>query len=114
MSYRDLRTHLELLKTKDLLYTVERAINKDTELMPLVRWQFRGLPPEKRKAFSSRMSSTPPEGATVLPSPWECLGRIEEIYPAALECEPSAILEHWGRGLERPIPPEIRLQGSSS
>ncbi len=25
--------------------------DKDTELMPLVRWQFRGLPEKERKAF---------------------------------------------------------------
>ena len=40
--YPDLHEHLEALKRAGLLITVERPINKDTELHPLVRWQFRG------------------------------------------------------------------------
>ena len=40
--YRDLREHLKALEDEDLLQRVTRPINKDTELFPLVRWQFRG------------------------------------------------------------------------
>ena len=107
MPYRDLRQYLELLKTKDLLYTVDRAINKDTELMPLVRWQFRGLPPEKRKAFLFKNVVDSSGRRYVSPVAVGVLGANRKIYSAALECDSSAILEHWGRGLERPIPPEI-------
>ena len=50
--YPDLHEHLRALKEAGLLITVERPINKDTELHPLVRWQFRGGIAEKdRKAF---------------------------------------------------------------
>jgi 4-hydroxy-3-polyprenylbenzoate decarboxylase len=50
--YNDLRDHLKKLEEKGLLVRVKREINKDTELHPLVRWQFRGgLPEEERKAF---------------------------------------------------------------
>ncbi len=34
-----------------LLVKIDEQINKDTELMPLVRWQFRGLSEEERRAF---------------------------------------------------------------
>jgi hypothetical protein len=33
------------------LIGIDRVTAKDTELMPLVRWQFRGLDEEQRKAF---------------------------------------------------------------
>ncbi len=48
---QDLRTHLENLDRRKLLRRVTIPINKDTELMPLVRWQFRGLKEEQRTGF---------------------------------------------------------------
>src|SRR5215467_4075996 len=51
-AYPDLHEHLRALDQAGLLVTVERPINKDTEMHPLVRWQFRGGIEEKdRKAF---------------------------------------------------------------
>ena len=41
--YRDFREHLKALEERGKLVRIQREINKDTELMPLVRWQFRGL-----------------------------------------------------------------------
>jgi UbiD family decarboxylase len=49
--YRDFREHLRTLETHGKLLRIKRSINKDTELMPLVRWQFRGLEERERKAF---------------------------------------------------------------
>ena len=50
--YADLHAHLKALEAAGLLIRVTRPINKDTEMHPLVRWQFRGGIPEKeRKAF---------------------------------------------------------------
>lgn len=40
-NYPDLHEHLKTLDAAGLLVTVTRPINKDTELHPLVRWQFR-------------------------------------------------------------------------
>ena len=44
--YRDYQEHLAEIEKAGLLRTVDRAINKDTEMHPLVRWQFRGGIPE--------------------------------------------------------------------
>ena len=51
--YTDLHEHIEELRAKNLLIEIDREINKDTELHPLVqRWQFRGgIDEEDRKAF---------------------------------------------------------------
>ena len=46
--YKDLREHIKTLEEKGKLIRVKRQINKDTELHPLVRWQFRGLPERDR------------------------------------------------------------------
>jgi 4-hydroxy-3-polyprenylbenzoate decarboxylase len=50
--YADLHDHIERLDQAGLLYRIDAPVNKDTEMHPLVRWQFRGGIPEKdRKAF---------------------------------------------------------------
>src|SRR5215471_14766180 len=41
-TYRDLHAHIASLEQNGLLVRVKRPINKDTEMHPLVRWQFRG------------------------------------------------------------------------
>ena len=52
--YRDLRDHIKALADSGLLIEVDRVVNKDSELHPLVRLQFRGLPEAKRRAFLFR------------------------------------------------------------
>src|SRR5262249_47032877 len=48
----DFQAHLAALAAQGLLVRVERPINKDTELHPLVRWQFQGgLAEDARRAF---------------------------------------------------------------
>ena len=49
--YKDLREHLRALEDRGKLVRIKREINKDTQLHPLVRLQFRGLPEKERKAF---------------------------------------------------------------
>ena len=50
-SFKDIREHLAALEQAGKLIKIARAINKDTELMPLVRWQFRGLPESRAKSI---------------------------------------------------------------
>src|SRR5437588_3863144 len=48
----DFQEHLAALEAHGLLVRVDRAINKDTELHPLVRWQFSGgIAENERRAF---------------------------------------------------------------
>ncbi len=49
--YRDIREYLDGLAHIGKLRTISTPINKDTELHPLVRWQFRGLKEEERFVF---------------------------------------------------------------
>jgi UbiD family decarboxylase len=50
--YADLHEHLQALEAAGLLLTIERPIDKDAELHPLVRWQFvGGIEEHERRAF---------------------------------------------------------------
>ncbi|MBI2538346.1 MAG: hypothetical protein HYW04_00905, partial [Deltaproteobacteria bacterium] len=49
--YKDLREFLQALDKAGKLRRIQRPINKDTELNPLVRWQFRGLEEAQRFGF---------------------------------------------------------------
>jgi len=51
-TYPDLHEHVLALAREGLLVVVDETINKDTEMHPLVRWQYRGgIPEPERKAF---------------------------------------------------------------
>ena len=49
--YKDVREYLNALEAAGKLVRIKQPINKDTELHPLVRLQYRGLPEEQRRAF---------------------------------------------------------------
>ncbi len=50
--YPDLHDHVLALARAGLLVVVDEPINKDTEMHPLVRWQYRGgIAESERKAF---------------------------------------------------------------
>jgi len=96
MPYQDLRDYLDELARRDLLHVVEETVSKDTELVPLVRLQFRGLPEARRKAFWFK-SVTDARGrdfdaSVVLGS----LGCSRAVYAAALGVDgPDAIGARW-------------------
>ncbi len=49
--HQELREFIRALEENGKLVHIQKEINKDTELHPLVRWQFRGLKEEDRKGF---------------------------------------------------------------
>ena len=49
--YRDLREYIGALEASGKLVRIREPVNKDTQLHPLTRLQFRGLPETERKAF---------------------------------------------------------------
>ncbi len=51
VAWRNLGEYVKGLEEAGKLIRVTVPINKDTELHPLVRLQFRGLPESERKAF---------------------------------------------------------------
>ena len=107
MPYRDLRDYIAALERRGLLQTIDEPVCKDTELVPLVRLQFRGLPEAQRKAFWFRNVTDARgrafEGSVVLGS----LGSSRTIYGAALDAEPAAIPGLWARAQQAPLAPVV-------
>src|SRR5437762_3623806 len=103
--YRDLREHLQALEERRQLVHVNREINKDTELMPLVRWQFRGLDERERKAFMFENVIDSKGRRYTMPVTVGTLAATTEIYAIGLMCEPDQIHERWTQAQLRPIEP---------
>jgi len=104
--YPDLHDHLRALEEAGLLIRVDRAINKDTELHPLVRWQFRGGIPEKdRKAFLFTNVVDSKGRKYDIPVVVGALAASREIYRIGMGCSLDQIDGTWTRAAARPIAP---------
>ena len=106
MPYQDLRDYIEELSRRDLLHVVEEPVSKDTELVPLVRLQFRGLAEPDRKAFWFKNVTDARgrtfDGSVVLGS----LGSSRTIYGAALGVDPDEIGAKWASAHGNHLKPE--------
>jgi 4-hydroxy-3-polyprenylbenzoate decarboxylase len=105
--HQDLREQIAALEASGKLVRVTRAINKDSELHPLVRWQFRGLKEEQRKAFLFENvvdSKGRKYGSPVLVGG---LSASSEIYCLGLKCTPDEVADRWLHAMDHPIEPEI-------
>ena len=109
--YKDLREHIETLEMRNKLVRIKRQINKDTELMPLVRWQFRGLPPEERKAFCFENVVDSQGKSYRMPVLVGAHAASREIYAIRMRCELNRIMERWGEALSHPIQPRMVGEG---
>jgi UbiD family decarboxylase len=107
-AYPDLHDHLKALDKAGLLVTVNRPINKDTEMHPLVRWQFRGGIEERdRKAFLFT-HVTDSKGRTYdIPVVVGALAASREIYRIGMGCPLDQINATWVRAVAQPIPPRV-------
>jgi 4-hydroxy-3-polyprenylbenzoate decarboxylase len=88
---RDLRTHIAELEKRNLLIRVKRPINKDTELHPLVRLQFRGLPETQRRAFLFENVVDSKGTKYDIPVLIGGLAGSDEIYALGLQCSREKI-----------------------
>ena len=106
--YRDLREHIELLDEKGLLITIDEPINKDSEMHPLVRWQFRGGIAEKnRKAFLFNNIVNAKGKRYGTPVVVCALAASQEIYSAGMNAPVEAMGKKWNDALSNPFPPKI-------
>jgi UbiD family decarboxylase len=107
--YADLHEHIERLDAAGLLYRIDAPVNKDTEMHPLVRWQFRGSIPEKdRKAFlfTNIVGSTGRKYD--IPVIVGALAVNPEVYRIGMNVPTlDDIGPAWERGMAHPIAPRI-------
>jgi len=104
--YPDLRDHLKTLDEQGLLVTVDREINKDTELHPLVRWQFRGGIDEKdRKAFLFTNVVDSKGHKFDIPVAVGVLAANRRVYSVGMGCPVEEVEDRWREAIANPIPP---------
>ena len=107
MPYQDVRDYIEELTRRDLLQVIDETVSKDTELVPLVRLQFRGLAEEKRKAFWFRSITDARgrdyDGSVLLGS----LGCSRAVYAAAMGTDEDGISAKWANAHGNHIKPNL-------
>ena len=102
----DLQDHLQRLEKLGLVQRISRQIDKDSELHPLVRWQFQGgIPSEDRKAFLFDNVTDASGKVYEMPVVVGALAASPEIYAAGLGVSVQEIGDVWTRGMDHPIQP---------
>ncbi|MBI4495155.1 MAG: UbiD family decarboxylase [Chloroflexi bacterium] len=112
MSYPDLREHLRHLEAAGLLYRIKQPINKDTEMHPLVRWQYRGgIPEDERKAFLFERVVDVQGRRYPFPVVVGALAASPQVYAIGLNCEVAEVPRRWERALKQQISPVLVEDG---
>ncbi|MFQ5849633.1 MAG: UbiD family decarboxylase [Candidatus Binatia bacterium] len=112
MGYADLHEHIALLERKGLLVRVRREINKDTEMHPLVRWQYRGGLPEKDwRGFLFENVRDARGFHYDIPVGVGVMAASKYIYAAGLNCAVENVGQIWERAFRHPVEPVLATQG---
>src|SRR3982750_1406122 len=106
-----LGNYVEGLEKAGKLVRVTTPINKDTELHPLVRLQFRGLPESQRKAFLFENVVDSSGRKFDIPVLVGGLAASAEIYALGMQCKLEDIELVWKRAIEEQIPPVLVQAG---
>ena len=104
----DFQQHLATLEANGLLLRIDRPINKDTELHPLVRWQFLGgIPEEERRAFLFTNVVDSRGRRYDIPVVVGALALRRKFMRSAWGCAVEEIGAAWTRAIAKPIPPVL-------
>ncbi len=110
--YPDLHDHLKALDAAGLLRTIDEPINKDTEMHPLVRWQFRGgIPEAERKAFLFTNVTDSKGRKYDLPVVVGAMATNREIYAIGMGVKLEDIGARWTHAIAHPIAP-VMVEGA--
>jgi UbiD family decarboxylase len=102
----DFQSHLAALEAQGLLVRVDRPINKDTELHPLVRWQFQGgLKEDQRRAFLFTNVTDSSGRRYDIPVAVGALAASPLIYAVGMGRAVEEIEAAWVRAIAHPIAP---------
>tara|TARA_B100000676_G_scaffold86827_1_gene86769 strand:- start:679 stop:2340 length:1662 start_codon:yes stop_codon:yes gene_type:complete len=104
--YPDFQDHLEALDKAGLLTKIDKTVNKDTEMHPLVRWQFRGgIPEPDRKAFVFNNITCSRGQDYQLPVAIGALSANRAIYSIGIGASVDEIGKVWSNAIANPIAP---------
>jgi 4-hydroxy-3-polyprenylbenzoate decarboxylase len=106
--YADLHAHVLALERAGLLHVIDEPINKDTEMHPLVRWQYRGgIPEADRKAFLFTQP-TDSKGRRYATSVLVAgLAASREVYRVGFGKPLEEIGETWIKAIAHPVAPRL-------
>jgi UbiD family decarboxylase len=109
----DFQEHLADLEARGLVRRIDRPINKDTELHPLVRWQFLGgIPEDERQAFVFTNVVDSKGKKYDMPVVVGALAASPRIYAVGMGKDVSGIGEAWLSAIANPIAP-TRVNGAA-
>src|SRR5580704_10995619 len=102
----DFQDHLADLEAAGLVTRIDTPINKDTELHPLVRWQFvGGVPEDKRRAFVFTNVTDAKGRKYDIPVVVGALSASPEIYAIGMGRKVEEIGEAWLQAINHPKAP---------
>ena len=105
-AYPDLQDHIAALEKAGLLVRVDKPVNKDTELHPLVRWQYRGgIPDTGRKAFLFTNVYDSRGRTYDMPVVVGALAANRDVYRIGVGVSLDEIGPHWANAVNNPIDP---------
>jgi len=106
--YPDLHEHLEELKKRGLLLTIDRPVDKDAELHPLVRWQYvGGVEEHERKAFLFTNVVDGRGRRYRFPVVVGAFAGNREIYCIGMRTAAEEVQRKWDHAIANPLPPRI-------
>jgi UbiD family decarboxylase len=106
--YPDLHDHLDALRARDLLITVDEKIDKDAELHPLVRWAFvGGMKEEERKAFLFTNIVDGKGRKYDMPVVVGAIAANRAIYSIGMGAAVEEIDRKWEHAIANPVEPRI-------
>ncbi|MGE3159885.1 MAG: UbiD family decarboxylase domain-containing protein, partial [Xanthobacteraceae bacterium] len=104
----DFQQHLAALEAQGLLVRIDRPIDKDSELHPLVRWQFQGgLAETQRRAFLFTNVTDAAGRRYDIPVVAGALAASPGIYAVGMGRPVEEIEAAWLNGIAHPIPPVV-------
>jgi UbiD family decarboxylase len=104
--FDSLQEYVDGLESAGHLRRVSDPVDKDTELMPLVRCQFRGLPEEQRTGWLFENVTDARGRAYDVPVAVALVGASQDVYRYNLGCESNSdVAELWDAALDDPIEP---------
>jgi 4-hydroxy-3-polyprenylbenzoate decarboxylase len=104
----DFQEHLARLETAGLVTRIDRPINKDTELHPLVRWQFQGgLREAERRAFLFTHVTDGQGRRYDVPVAIGALAASAQIYAIGMGRPVEQIGDAWMQAIANPIAPTV-------
>ena len=104
----DFQEHLQRLEAEGLLLRIDRAIDKDTELHPLVRWQFQGgIAEEARRAFLFTNVVDGRGHRYDVPVAVGALAASARIYAIGMGRPVEEIGDAWMQAIANPVAPVI-------